>query len=121
MPGAERIEGSQGNPVYSVRRKSFVFFRTARPDAFDPTTGDRYLDVIVFWVPSADDKRALIEDPSTPFFTTPHFNGHPSVLLRSSRVGELSLAELVELIEDAWIAQAPKRLAAQWLAERSSG
>lgn len=117
MPGAERGEGPLGNVIYSIRRKSFVFFRTARPDAVDLVTGERYLDVIVFWVPSADDKPALVEDLSTPFFTTPHFNAHPSVLLRSSRIGELSRSELAEVIEDAWMAQAPKRLAAQWLAE----
>ena len=75
------------NPVYQVGGKSFVFFRNPRPDAVDPGTGERYTDVVVFWVPSEDDKRALVQDPSSPFFTTPHFDGHLSVLLRLSRVG----------------------------------
>jgi hypothetical protein len=116
MPGAERAEGS--TVVYQVRRKSFVFFRNARPDAFDPETGERYDDVIVFWVASDLDKQALVDDESTPFFTTPHFNGHPSVLLRGCRVGELDREELAEVVYDAWLARAPKRLAAAWLAER---
>ena len=82
MPGAELVPG--GKVVYQVRRKSFVFFRNPRPDAVDPDTGERYDDVIVFWVASDADKQALLADESTPFFTTPHFNGHPSVLLRGA-------------------------------------
>jgi hypothetical protein len=42
--------GPSGNPVYQVGGKSFVFFRNPRPDAVDPETGERYTDVIVFWV-----------------------------------------------------------------------
>ena len=40
------------------------------------------------WVASEDDKIALIQDETTPFFTTPHFNGHLSVLVRGSRIGD---------------------------------
>jgi hypothetical protein len=109
-----------GKPVYQVGGKSFVFFRTPRPDAVDPETGERYDDVIVFWVPSESDKLALVQDPDSPFFTTPHFNGHPSVLVRECRLGELTREELAEIIEDAWLAQASKRRAAAWLAERSA-
>ena len=119
MPGAVTVEG--GKTVYQVRGKSFVFFRNPRPDAFDPETGERYDDVIVFWVGSDADKTALVDDASTPFFTTPHFNGHPSVLLRGCRVGELERDELAEVVYDAWLARAPKRMAAAWLAERGLG
>jgi hypothetical protein len=117
MPHITVQRGSLGNPVYQVGGKSFVFFRTARPDAVDPDTGQRYEDVIVFWVPSEADKQALIQDDTTPFFTTAHFNGHPSVLVRASRLGEMSRAELAEVIEDAWLSQASARRAAAWLAE----
>ena len=103
------------NPVYQVGGKSFVFFRTPRPDAVDPVTGERYADVIVLWVPSDDDKQALVQDPSSPFFTTPHFNGHPSVLVRACRVGELSRRELTEIVQDAWLSRASKRRATDWL------
>jgi hypothetical protein len=118
MPHVRKVEGTKGNPVYQVGQKSFVFFRNPRPDAVDPETGERYDDVIVIWVASEDDKQALVLDPGTPFFTTPHFNGHPSVLLRGSRVGEMDLDELTELIQDAWLAQASRRRAETWLAER---
>jgi hypothetical protein len=116
MPGATRYPG-RDRPVYQVGGRSFVFFRNPRPDAFDPETGERYDDVIVFWVESDEDKQALVLDDSTPFFTTPHFNGHPSVLLRGSRIGELDRNELAEVVHDAWLARAGKRARAAWLAE----
>ena len=81
MPHVTQWAGGAGEAaVYQVGGKSFVFFRNPRPDAFDPVTGERYDDVIVFWVADEADKRSLVEDPDSPFFTTPHFNGHLSVL-----------------------------------------
>ncbi|ABM16373.1 MULTISPECIES: MmcQ/YjbR family DNA-binding protein [Mycolicibacterium] len=119
MPHVTRVEGPKaGNPIYQVGGKSFVFFRTPRPDALDPDTGERYPDVIVIWVESEDDKLALTQDPDSPFFTTDHFDGHPSVLVRASRLGEVGVTELRELIQDAWLSRASKRRAQQWLAER---
>jgi hypothetical protein len=119
MPDVRVEYGPAGNPIYQVGRKSFVFFRTPRPDAVDPVTGERYDDVIVFWVPSEADKQALTQDRSLPFFTTPHFDGHPSVLVRASRLGELSRAELAEIVQDAWLARASPRRAANWLKSQS--
>ncbi|MDG4668294.1 MmcQ/YjbR family DNA-binding protein [Mycobacterium sp. 236(2023)] len=119
MPHVTRVEGPKaGNPIYQVGGKSFVFFRTPRPDAFDPDTGERYADVIVIWVDSEDDKRALTQDQDSPFFTTDHFNGHLSILVRASRLGEVGVTELRELIQDAWLSRASKRRAETWLAER---
>jgi hypothetical protein len=115
MPHVTVWYGSQGNPIYQVGGKSFVFFRTPRPDAVDPGTGERYPDVIVFWVPSEADKQALVQDEASPFFTTPHFDGHLSVLARASRIGELTVRELTEVIQDAWLAQASPARAAAWL------
>ena len=117
MPHVTVEWGSGDNAVYQVGGKSFVFFRNPRPDSFDPETGERYDDVIVIWVESADDKQALVQDPDSPFFTTPHFNGHPSVLVRASRLGEISRGEIRELVQDAWLSRASKRRAADWLAE----
>jgi len=116
MPHVTVERGGRGNPVYQVGGKSFVFFRTPRPDAVDPETGERYPDVIVIWVPSESDKQALVQDEETPFFTTSHFDGHPSVLVRASRIGELSCPELTEIIQDAWLSQASPRRRAAWLA-----
>ena len=120
MPGARRYP-DRDRAVYQVSGRSFVFFRTPRPDAVDPETGERYDDVIVLWVGSEEEKQALVLDESTPFFTTAHFDGHPSVLLRGSRVGELSVDELREVVQDAWLARAGKRARAAWLAEHLTG
>ena len=117
MPHVTVWDENTDRPVYQVGGKSFVFFRSARPDAKDPETGERYDDVICVWVPSEDDKQALVQDEGSPWFTTSHFDGHPSVLIRANRLGELSRDELAEVIEDAWLTRASKRRAARWLAE----
>jgi hypothetical protein len=119
MPHVTRLEGPKGNSIYQVGGKSFVFFRTAQPDAADPDTGERYADVIMLWVESESDKLALVQDPASPFFTTSHFDGHPSVLVRGGRLGEITKTELAELIQDAWLSRASKRRAAAWLADHT--
>nr|WP_090341103.1 hypothetical protein [Mycolicibacterium malmesburyense]CRL70835.1 hypothetical protein CPGR_01738 [Mycolicibacterium malmesburyense] len=117
MPHSTRVEGPKGNAIYQVGGKSFVFFRTPQPDAEDPETGERYADVIMIWVESEMDKLALVQDPGSPFFTTDRFEGHPSVLVRASRLREIGKVELTELIQDAWLSRASRRRADRWLAE----
>jgi hypothetical protein len=117
MPHVTVHPGTECKPVYQVGGKSFVFFRNPRPDAFDPDTGQRYDDVIVFWVPEEGDKLAMVQDDSSPFFSTPHFDGHLSVLLRASRLGEISYAELAEVVQEAWLCRASARRRAAWLAQ----
>jgi hypothetical protein len=116
MPHAAIAGGTtRERPVYQVGGRSFVFFRGPRPDAVDPGTGERYPDVIVFWVASESDKLALVQDERSPFFTTAHFDGHLSVLVRASRLGELTRAELAEVVADAWLSRASPRRATAWL------
>ncbi|MEU8223038.1 MmcQ/YjbR family DNA-binding protein [Kribbella sp. NPDC048915] len=119
MPHVTKWERGDGTdrPVYQVGGKSFVFFRTPRPDAVDPITGEKYDDVIMIWVESEAEKLALVSDDTTPFFTTPHFDGHPSVLVRASHLGELTKQELTEIIQDAWLCRASNRRAVTWLKE----
>ncbi len=117
MPHVTVWDETADRPVYQVGGKSFVFFRNPRPDAVDPDTGARYPDVIVFWVPSESDKQSLVQDPDSPFFTTPHFDGHTSVLLRESRIGELTHQELAEVVEDAWLSRASRARQRAWLAD----
>jgi hypothetical protein len=116
MPYARHIEGPQGNVIYQVSGKSFVFFRTPQPDAVDPDTGERLGDVIMIWVESESEKLALVQDPDSPFFTTARFDDHPSVLIRASRLADVSRTELAELIQDGWLSRASKRRAAEWIA-----
>ena len=118
MPHVTRVVGTRDNAVYQVGQKSFVFFRNPRPDAFDPVTRERWDDVIVIWVATESDKQALVQDPDSPCFTTPHFDGHPSVLVRASRLGEIDVDELTELLQDAWLSRASRRRGETWLAQR---
>jgi hypothetical protein len=116
MPHAKRIEGPKGNAIYQVGGKSFVFFRTPQPDAADPATGEPFDDVIMIWVESESEKLALVQDRRSAFFTTGRFDDHPSVLIRASRLGDVTRSELAELIQDGWLSRASARRAAQWLA-----
>jgi len=120
LPHVTVVHGTRGNAVYQVGGKSFVFFRTPRPDAVDAATGERLPDVIVFWVESEADKQALVQDETAPFFTTPHFDGHNSVLVQASRLGEITRQELAELVQDAWLAQASARRRSVWLAAHAT-
>jgi hypothetical protein len=120
LPHVTVVHGPKQNPIYQVGGKSFVFFRTPQPDAVDPDTGERYPDVIMFWVESEAEKLALVQDERSPFFSTPHFDGHPSVLVRASRIGELSRQRLAEQVQDAWLSRASGRRAQAWLAGQSS-
>ena len=118
MPHVTVAREDGPNPVYQVGSKSFVYFRTPRPDAVDPVSGERYDDLILIWVTSELDKQALVADPSTPFFTTDHFDGHPSVLVQESRLHEVDREVIVELVQEAWLSQTSLRRANAWLAER---
>ena len=117
MPHVTVYPGTERRPVYQVGGKSFVFFRSPRPDAVDPQTGERYDDVIVFWTSSEGDKHAMVQDDCSPFFTTPHFDGHLSVLVRGSRIGEISYSELSEVVQDAWLSRASPTRRSAWLKE----
>ena len=85
------------------------------PDAADPVTGECYADVIVFWVESEADKQSLVDDPDSPFFTTGHFNGHDSVLIRASDLEAVTYEELKEVVQDAWLSRASQARASAWL------
>jgi hypothetical protein len=119
LPQVEQSTSRDGRPAYEVAGKAFVFSREPRPDAVDPATGERMDDVLVFHVPDLTDKDALVAADG-PFFTTPHWNGYRAVLLRERDLGRVTRRELEEVITDAWLARAPKRLARQWLAERGA-
>lgn len=117
MPHVTVYPGTEDRPVYQVGGKSFIFFRNPRPDAFDPETGERYEDVIVFWVPTEGEKLAMVQDDTSPFFSTPHFDGHLSVLLRASRIGEITHEELTEVVQEAWLSRASAARRSAWLEE----
>jgi hypothetical protein len=97
------------------RGRGFVLYRKPHRTAVDPETGEEYDDLLVIRTANDDDKRALV-DGDGPFFTIDHFNGYNAVLVQQSRLGEISRDELAEVITDAWVATAPKKLVAEFLA-----
>ena len=113
LPGAEKSE-EDGRPTYSVNGKYFAFHRRPRPDALDGK-GERLTDVLVFRVDGQESKDLVLGDPRGIFFTTPHWNGYPAVLLRIRDLKRLKVAELRDLVVDAWLVRAPKRVAREWL------
>lgn len=115
LPEVTRDPPSGGRPSYQVGGKVFAFARGPRKDAFDPETGELYTDVLAFQC-TAEDKQSMVADEGSPWFTTPHWNGYNAVLLLERDLGRLTVAELREVITDAWLRRAPKRLAAGYLA-----
>lgn len=87
--------------------KGFVLYRKPRANAIDPRTGEPYDDLLVIRTASSAEKEALVAADG-PFFTIDHFNGFDAVLIQQSRLAEIGVAELREVITDAWRAMAPK-------------
>jgi hypothetical protein len=109
-------QDSHGLPAWRVTGKLFVWERPLRksdiealgPDApRGPILGARVADLGV--------KEALLADDPAVYFTTPHFDGYPAILVR---LGHIAGPELAELITEAWLARAPKRLASEFLSQR---
>jgi len=98
---------------WCVKDKGFVWERPLRRADYEalgddapegPILGARVEHLVA--------KEALLADDPSVFFTTPHFDGYPAVLVRLERIGE---DDLRELIVEAWLARAPKRLADAFL------
>lgn len=108
---------SRGSVHWRVREKGFVWERPLRRSdraaLGDAAPAGPILGVRVEHLGA---KEALLADPSGVFFTTPHFDGYPAVLVRLDAIG---LSELEELIAEAWLCRAPRRLAREWLERRS--
>jgi hypothetical protein len=116
LPETTKEVSDDGRPTYLVHGKMFCFHRGRRPDAVDPETGERMADVLMFRVDGAEAKELVLADPRKLFFTTPHFNGYPAVLIRIPDLAQLDVAELRETVVEAWLTRAQKRVAKAWLA-----
>jgi hypothetical protein len=103
---------------WRVGKKLLAWERPLRPSDRDalaqsgvePPEGD----ILGVRVSDEGVKFALIADEPGVYFTTPHFDGYPAVLLRLS---EIAVRDLVEVITEAWLTQAPKKLVQEFLAD----
>ena len=119
LPQTTKEVSDDGRPSYLVHGKMFCFHRGRRPDAVDPETGERLDDVLMFRVPDLDVKELMLADTRGPWFTTPHFNGYPAVLLRIGDLAKLDREELYDVVVEAWLTRVQKRVAKAWLAEHA--
>jgi hypothetical protein len=113
----ETEEGiSWGTRHWKVRGKSFVWERPLRKSDL-AALGDAAPDgpILGARVEHLVAKEALVADPSGVFFTIPHFDGYAAVLVL---LEEIDLDGLDEVIVEAWLCRAPKRLADEYLASR---
>ena len=108
---------SYGNRAWTVKGKAFAWERPLRK-ADREALGDAAPDgpILGARVEHLVAKEALLAGDPAVYFTTPHFDGYPAILVR---LGAIGVAELEELLAEAWLARAPKRLAQAFLDERA--
>jgi hypothetical protein len=113
LPETSKELDAEGRPTYLAHGKMFCFHRRPRKDApFD--------DVLAFRVPDLDVKDLLLADARGIFFTTTHWNGYPAVLMHIPDLARIDLDELEDLVIEAWLTRAQKRVAKAWLAEHAA-
>ncbi len=117
MPQTTKEASDDARPSYLVHGKLFCCHRGRRRDAIDPQTGERLDDVLMFRVGDLGLKELMLADDRGVFFTTPHFDGYPAVLVRIPDLDRLDRGELHDMVIEAWLTRAQKRVAKSWLAE----
>jgi hypothetical protein len=120
LPQVTKEISGDGRPSYLVHGKRFCLQRSRRPDALDPETGERLDDVLMFRVADLDVKELMLADERGIYFTTAHFKGYPAVLVRIPELARLDRDELHDLVAEAWLTRAQKRVAKAWLAEQQA-
>jgi hypothetical protein len=117
LPQTTKEVSDDGRPSYLVHGKLFCCHRNRRRDAVDPETGERLDDVLMFRVADLDIKELMLADDRGVFFTTPHFDGYPAVLMRIPDLARLDRDDLEDAVVEAWLTRAQKRVAKAWLEE----
>ncbi len=107
---------SRGLRQWRVKDKLFVWERPLRASDLE-ALGDSAPDGAILGarVEHLGAKEALVADPSGVYFTTPHFDGYPSILVALDRI---TLADLEEVTTEAWLARAPAKVARTYLNDR---
>ena len=117
MPLTTKDVSGDGRPSYLVHGKLFCCHRSRRRDAIDSQTGERLDDVLMFRVADVGIKELMVADDRGVFFTTPHFDGYPAILMRIPDLSRIDREELRDLVAEAWLTRAQKRVAKAWLTE----
>lgn len=120
LPQATKDVSDDGRPSYLVHGKFFCLHRSRRRDAVDPETGERLDDVLMFRVADLGVKELMLADDRGVYFTTPHFDGYAAVLIRIPDLARIDRDELEDLVVEAWLTRAQKRVAKAWLAEHGA-
>jgi hypothetical protein len=120
LPQTSKDVSDDGRPSYLVHGKLFCCHRSRRRDAVDPQTGERLDDVLMFRVADVGVKELLLADERRLFFTTPHFDGYPAVLMRIPHLARVDRDGLEELVVEAWLTRAQRRVANAWLDEHGT-
>jgi hypothetical protein len=120
MPQTIKQVSADGRPRYLVHGNLYCCQRGRRPDAIDSETGERMDDVLMFRVADVGVKELLLADDRGVFFTTPHFDGYPAVLMRIRDLARIDREELGDTIAEAWLTRAQKRVARAWLERQAS-
>lgn len=111
LPGIQ----TRGNE-WRVRNKLVAWERPLRTSDLEALGDDAPDgDILAVWLPDLAAKESLLADEPDVFFTTPHFDGYRVILIRLEKA---SAAELEELIVEAWIDRAPRRLSRPYLESR---
>ncbi len=118
FPAAKEIK-SHERAAWTVGDKFFVWERPLRRSDLI-ALGDKAPKGQILGVRTADleMKDVLLASNPRVYFTTPHFDGYPAILVQLSKIG---IRELKNLMTEAWLARAPKRMAAAFLAKRGQG
>ena len=115
LPETTKDVSTDGRPSYLVHGKLFCCHRNRRRDAVDVQTGERLDDILMFRVADLGVKELLLADDRGVFFTTAHFDGYPAVLVRIPDLARVDRDELHDLLAEAWLTRAQKRVAKGWL------
>jgi hypothetical protein len=119
LPGVVEKPSYGGAASWKVAGKGFVWDRPLRPrDLADLGWSEQPGPVLGARVPDLGAKEALLAEGADVYFTTPHFDGYPSVLVHLERIAD---DELGELVTEAWFARAPATLARTVPRGRSAG
>ncbi len=119
LPETTKELSDDGRPSYHAHSKLFCCHRGRRRDAIDAKTGERLDDVLMFRVADLGVKELMLADERRIFFTTPHFDGYAAVLMRIPDLDRLDRDELEDVVVEAWLTRAQKRIAKAWLDEHS--